>query len=159
MAHSTVVALPGDVIHVGSHETRLGPGIAIDRGEEPFTSKPGILKRKGDQSVWIQSIQKRYVPVEGDRVVGVVIKTGRYHRIDIGSSQSAALPELSFEGTTKRNKINLQVGDCVYGRLSGCGPHFEPQMSCMDSNGRANGMGLLPSNGLILNSTLSLCHQ
>ena len=42
-------------------------------------------------------------------MLGVVIRTGRVHKIDIGSSQLAALQELAFEGATKRNKPSLQV--------------------------------------------------
>jgi len=48
--------------------------------------------------------------MRGDRVVGVVKGTGRVHRLDIGSAVPAILPELSFEGATKRNKPSLQVG-------------------------------------------------
>ena len=48
--------------------------------------------------------------MKGDRVLGVVTKTtGRSYRVDIGSAVSAVLPELAFEGATKRNKPNLQV--------------------------------------------------
>lgn len=39
----------------------------------------------------------------------MVIRTGRVHRVDIGSSQLAVLPELAFEGTTKRNRQSIQV--------------------------------------------------
>lgn len=46
---------------------------------------------------------------EGERVIGVVLKTGRMHRVDIGGSQPAALSELAFEGATKRNKPAVQV--------------------------------------------------
>ena len=42
-------------------------------------------------------------------MVGVVTRTGRFHRVDIGSSQYASLPELAFEGATKRNKPAIQV--------------------------------------------------
>lgn len=42
-------------------------------------------------------------------MIGVVVKTGRVHRVDIGAHQLAALPELAFEGATKRNKPNVQV--------------------------------------------------
>ena len=42
-------------------------------------------------------------------MVGVVTKTGRMHRVDIGGAQPAALSELAFEGATKRNKPAVQV--------------------------------------------------
>ena len=55
-------------------------------------------------------LHTQYVPMKGDRVLGVVTKTtGRSSRVDSGSAVSAVLPELAFEGATKRNKPNLQV--------------------------------------------------
>ena len=35
--------------------------------------------------------------------------TGRCHRVDIGSAVPAVLPELAFEGATRKNKPSLQV--------------------------------------------------
>ena len=56
------------------------------------------------------SLHAQYIPMKGDRVLGVVTKTtGRSYRVDIGSATQASLPELAFEGATKRNKPNLQV--------------------------------------------------
>lgn len=49
------------------------------------------------------------MPSEGEKVIGVVVRSGRVHRINIGSSHLASLPELAFEGATKRNKVALQV--------------------------------------------------
>ena len=51
----------------------------------------------------------QYVAVKGERVVGVVVKTGKVHKVDIGAALSASLPELAFQGATRRNKPSLQV--------------------------------------------------
>ena len=51
----------------------------------------------------------QYVAVKGERVVGVVVKTGRVHKVDIGTALLASLPELAFQGATRRNKPSLQV--------------------------------------------------
>ena len=51
----------------------------------------------------------QYVAVKGERVVGVVVKTGRAHKVDIGTARLASLPELAFQGAIKRNKPSLQV--------------------------------------------------
>ena len=52
----------------------------------------------------------QYTPARGERVVGVIAQTGaKQYRVDIGAHSLASLPELSFEGATKRNKPNLQV--------------------------------------------------
>ena len=51
----------------------------------------------------------QYVAVKGERVLGVVTKTGKVHKVDIGSAHLASLPELAFQGATRRNKPTLQV--------------------------------------------------
>lgn len=89
----------------------------------------------------------------------MVVRTGRVHRIDIRSSQYASLPELAFEGATKRNKPVVQVGDLVFGRLSHAHPDCEPEMTCVDSSGRGNGLGVVKSPGCVATCNLSLCRQ
>ena len=59
-------------------------------------------------------------------MVGVVVKTGRVHKVDIGTALLATLPELAFQGATRRNKPSLQVClvqhsfVCIYCKLSVC---------------------------------------
>ena len=65
--------------------------------------------KPGDEFEVFPSFLPQYVPVKGDRVLGVVVRTGRVHRVDIGGALPAALPELAFQGATKRNKPSLQV--------------------------------------------------
>ena len=60
----------------------------------------------------------QYVPAKNERVLGIVTRTGRHHRVDIGSAVSAVLPELAFEGATKRTKPALQVCSIEYCVLS-----------------------------------------
>lgn len=52
----------------------------------------------------------QYVPVKEERVIGVVTNRGYdSYKVDIGGSLAASLPNLSFEGATKKNKPNIQV--------------------------------------------------
>lgn len=52
----------------------------------------------------------QYVPHPPEPVLGIVIaRHAEGYRVDIGSSQAAALDALAFEGATKRNKPNLKV--------------------------------------------------
>lgn len=63
----------------------------------------------------------QYIPARGERVVGVIVQTGaKQYRVDIGAHSLASLPELSFEGATKRNKPNLQVGSSTTQRTQNC---------------------------------------
>lgn len=49
------------------------------------------------------------MPSLNERVLGVVTKGGKQSKVDIGAAVGAYLPELEFEGATKRNKPNLEV--------------------------------------------------
>ena len=51
-------------------------------------------------------------------MIGVVTaKAGDLFRVDIGTSQPASLSYLAFEGATKRNRPNVNVGDIVYAKV------------------------------------------
>ena len=64
-----MTVVPGDAVHLPNVSTRLGPGVAVTRSKEgnvvPFVCKAGVLQRKGEESVWVQSQQKR-VGFHGD---------------------------------------------------------------------------------------------
>ena len=54
---------------------------------------------------------QQYVPVKGESVVGIVTtKSGDVFKVDVGGSEQASLSYLAFEGATKRNRPNVQVG-------------------------------------------------
>lgn len=61
--------IPGDAVHLPTVSTRLGPGIAVRRSKDggvvPYVCKAGLLQRRGEESVWVQSQQKR-VGSDGD---------------------------------------------------------------------------------------------
>ncbi|THD27776.1 Exosome complex exonuclease RRP40 [Fasciola hepatica] len=80
----------------------------------------------------------------GDRVVGVVTrKAGEYYMVDIGCSSSASLGYLSFEGASKKNRPDLNIGDVVYAMVTQADRDLEVELSCVDESGRASGMGIL----------------
>lgn len=53
--------------------------------------------------------------------------------MDIGSSELASLSMMAFEGATKKQKPDLQVGDAVYARLLSAHREMEPELVCVDS--------------------------
>lgn len=125
----------------------------------------------------------RYVPAEGDAVVGYILDrhaevrtmakqqltlqaaevaimnqflhdaTAMNHLlsttlpqnfvVDIGAPFPALLPQLSFEGATKRNRPNLKPGDAVYARVLSASRDLEPVLTCTDAAGQASGLGQL----------------
>ncbi|KAF4081130.1 hypothetical protein AMELA_G00157930 [Ameiurus melas] len=164
------VVLPGDVFrfHVSSVEQDssvkvekivCGPGLRRN-GDEIQVYKSGILRHKQPNLYWIDSQQKRYVPVKGESVIGIVTaKTGDIFKVDVGSSEQASLSYLAFEGATKRNRPNVQVGDLVYAQFIIANKDMEPELVCIDSCGRANGMGVFGADGLLFKVSLGLVRR
>eukprot|EP00798_Chlamydomonas_sp_ICE-L_P014322 gene14322-20307_t len=163
----TVVG-PGDVVmSIPEHGTlRLGPGLSTQDGEVCST-KSGILKqhpKSGQLS--LEGRQKRYIPSEGDMVVGTIVdRHAESFVVDAGAPFFCLLPQLafecatprncpnlktgdvvyarvlSFEGATRRNRPNLKTGDVVYARVVSASRDMEPQLACTDTAGRSAGFG------------------
>jgi exosome complex component RRP40 len=74
----------------------------------------------------------RYIPREGDMVVGVVAdKLSEHFNLDIRAPFLAKLPVLAFEGATKANRPHLAVGTLVYCRVTLADRNAEPEVTCM----------------------------
>lgn len=129
-------------------------------GEEVQVCKSGILRHKQPNMYWIDSQQRRYVPAKGESVIGIVTtKSGDVFKVDVGGSEQASLSYLAFEGATKRNRPNVQVGDLVYGQFTIANKDMEPELVCIDSCGRANGMGVFGADGLLFKVSLGLVRR
>ncbi|KAM6067317.1 exosome complex component RRP40 isoform 3-T3 [Chlamydotis macqueenii] len=179
------VVLPGDVLllpaHPGEDEERLrlgadsaprgrllcGPGLRRCAGGLLVT-KCGLLRHRragggaagGGGAYWVDSQQKRYVPVKGDHVIGIVTgKAGDVFKLDVGGSEQASMSYLAFEGATKRNRPNVQVGDLIYGQFLVANKDMEPEMVCIDSSGRSSGMGLIGQDGFLFKVSLGLIRK
>ncbi|XP_076144230.1 exosome complex component RRP40 [Alosa pseudoharengus] len=162
------VLLPGDVFtfEPPAPETNLkpekvvcGPGLRRD-GDDVRVCKCGVLRHKTPNVFWIDSQQKRYVPVKGETVIGVVTaKSGDIFKVDVGGSELASLSYLAFEGATKRNRPNVQVGDLVFAQFIIANKDMEPELVCIDSCGRANGMGVFGEGGFLFRVSLGLVRR
>jgi len=147
------VVIPGDdirqIINSNEKQVILGPGIRRE-GEKILVIKPGILRRKDPGVYWIDSHNKRYVANRGDNVIGVVVaKAGDIFRVDIGTSEPAALSYLAFEHATKKNKPNVNTGDIVYSKLLVASRDMEAELVCVDSYGKKAGLGVLTDGGFM----------
>ena len=121
----------------------------------------------------------QYVPAAGEPVIGVIAaRHADGYRVDIGSSQMAALDALAFEDATKRNKPELRVscssskfcsavpahriswqpGAVVYARVSLALPFCEPEIECFDpKTGKSAGYGELKEGMLLRHLELGKC--
>lgn len=205
-AISMQVLLPGDLIPVPSTSTslHLGPGLSSSSSsqrtpsssttrtpQEVTSTRAGLLgsiPSSTSHRFWIESTLHRYTPSPPEPVLGII--TARHaegYRVDIGTSQSASLDGLAFEGATKRNKPNLkvsklpthfpflsfhldfaltfvrfnfQIGTLVYGYLLPTPGFSEPELSCVDqTTQKANGFGELSGGYLIRNVELNRCRS
>ena len=54
------VVLPGELVHLPKPSTKLGPGTLIDKEKgQVYFCKAGIVKRGGNDSVWVHCLKKR----------------------------------------------------------------------------------------------------
>lgn len=158
------VVLPGDVVTELSELSEgekvvLGPGLRRDT-DGVMVTKCGILRKKDNRTYWVDNRQKRYIPTRGENVIGTVTaKMGDFFKVDIGGSEQASLSYLSFEGATKRNRPNVQVGSLIYAKLLVASKDMEPELVCVDGNGKSMGLGVLPDGGYVFHVPLHLVRR
>ncbi|XP_029020647.1 exosome complex component RRP40 [Betta splendens] len=165
------VLLPGDGFSLDTDDTislteqakpdkvLCGPGLRRS-GARLVACKSGVLRHKLPNVFWVDSQQRRYVPAKGETVIGIVmLKSGDVFKVDFGGSEQASLSYLAFEGSTKRNRPNVQVGDLVFAQFTIANKDMEPELVCIDSSGRANGMGVFGPGGLLFRVSLGLVRR
>ncbi|NXK72775.1 EXOS3 protein, partial [Amazona guildingii] len=173
------VVLPGDVLCLPTHPDEDGERLRLGASPAPPTrllcgpglrrcdagllvTKCGLLRHRqaGGGAYWVDSQQKRYVPIKGDHAIGIVTaKAGDVFKLDVGGSEQASLSYLAFEGATKRNRPNVQVGEHIYGQFVVANKDMEPEMVCIDSSGRSSGMGIIGQDGFLFKVSLGLIRK
>lgn len=155
------ILLPGDVptnLKSFNGALLLGPGLRRHPTEQNavVVTKCGTFCHKPPNVYWINTQQKRYIPKVGETVVGVVVaKRGDILKIDIEGSELASLSIYSFEGATKKQKPDVQIGDAVFAKLLSASREMEPELVCVDSLFKAGRLGLLSNDGFVFNIGLN----
>lgn len=150
------VLLPGEGIDSSSlpssQKRRLGPGIQQESETGLYKSSiAGLLhvdhKKRTAQ---ILTPNTRYVPRLGDLVIAQVSRSSQdfFHLYINAHSQAAILPQLAFEGATKKTRPMLKPNDLVYAKVVFAQKNMEVELSCVNpSTGKAEPDGLGPLNG------------
>ncbi|KAK1422347.1 hypothetical protein QVD17_25397 [Tagetes erecta] len=151
------LVVPGDVIldlsNLTNQTLKLGGGLRQD-GDSICVMKAGKLRFMKPNKYWVESSQKRYVPSAGDNVLGVVVDTKPENfLVDIKGPALAFLPVLAFEGGTRRNIPKFEVGTLLYVRVVNANTGMNPELSCMDVNGKAAEYGVLKEGYMFESST------
>lgn len=136
--------------HDGQKSIKLGPGLV--RSDDQFHPLyAGFVNSIGGNKFWLEHRQKKYAPVANDYVIGIVKSVHSDHyRVDIGYHQSAILDSLAFEGASKRNRPQLNIGSIVYARIVLANRDIEPEISCTMESGKSGPFGQLASSGHVM---------
>mmetsp|Transcript_7234 Transcript_7234/g.14942 ORF Transcript_7234/g.14942 Transcript_7234/m.14942 type:complete len:228 (-) Transcript_7234:66-749(-) len=125
------LCLPGDPVSLADVSAGFGIGIDSD-GSRAFATTAGVIRRTEDE-VSVENLCKRYIPREGDIVIGIVShRSAEAYKVDIRSPCPAYLPALAFSGATRRNRPTLDVGSLVYARVEAAHPDLDTELSCID---------------------------
>lgn len=84
---------------------------------------------------------------------------GDIFKVDIGASEQASLSYLAFEGASKRNRPDVQVGDVLFAKLLIASKDMESELVCVDSNGKKGKLGILGPEGMLFNCSLNLIRK
>ncbi|XP_055545095.1 exosome complex component RRP40 [Wyeomyia smithii] len=137
----------------------LGPGLQQGNNDLVVVCKSGVLRKKVPNTFWVDCYQKRYVPNRGEIVIGIVTqKAGDIFRVDIGASEPASLSYMAFEGATKKNRPDVNVGDSICARLLIANRDLEPELICVDSHGKKGKLGVL-SEGFVFSCSINLVRK
>ncbi|XP_058815028.1 exosome complex component RRP40 [Topomyia yanbarensis] len=137
----------------------LGPGLRQDNDDAVLVCKSGVLRKKAPNTFWVDCYQKRYVPNRGEIVIGIVSqKAGDIFRVDISASEPASLSYMAFEGATKKNRPDVNVGDAICARLLIANRDLEPELICVDSHGKKGKLGVL-HEGFVFGCSINLVRK
>jgi len=151
--------LPGDTIALSSLPSpldsstsiTLGPGLHYDKDTGAFTSHScGHIREPSSLTYYVDGHRPAASSLStGDLVLGIVVRRQLESLlVDIGYNELASLSLYDFEGSTKRTKPNVDRGDVIYGRLKIDG-ECQPEIVCVNEDGKADGMGVLHENGYL----------
>jgi exosome complex component RRP40 len=149
---------PGEEFEIENTKLGLKERDFINNDNRIIAAKSGFVKYS-KKLVSISNMQKRYLPAQGDYVIGIVVsKHSEYYRVDIQAPFLAFLDLCGFENATKRNRPNLAPKSVVYGRIISNDPDFEPEIECMDADGKKAQFGELVC-GTVINCSLRMAES
>ena len=103
----------------------------------------------------------QYIPSTGDLVVVNVHHSSAetYHCAITPHTAFATLPQLSFEGATKKTRPVLAPGALVYARIASASKHMDPELECIHpSTGKSEGLGPL-KGGMLFEITVGMARR
>lgn len=82
-----------------------------------------------------------------------------YHCSITPHTAFAQLPQLAFEGATKKSRPQLNSGSLIYARILSASKHLDPEIVCYNpSTGKSEGMGEL-KGGMVFDVSLGMARR
>lgn len=103
----------------------------------------------------------QYIPAVDDLVIATIhhSSTDTYHANITDYTSYAQLPQLSFEGASKKTRPQLTQGSLVYARVSLANKHMDPELECVSaSTGKSDGLGPL-TGGMLFNISTGMSRR
>jgi exosome complex component RRP40 len=153
---SLTTLLPGDQVDAShlpqSQKRRLGTGLKQDLSSGTVSAvAAGLLQvDQKKRAAQIGTSHSRYVPHAGDLVIAQVHHSSMdfFHLSLAPHTPQAILPQLAFEGATKKTRPQLKPNDLVYAKVTTAQKNMEVELSCVNpSTGKSEPDGLGPLNG------------
>ena len=154
------IILPGDNVQPSSLPStssdaplKLGAGLSLSSQNSSITSTLAgplvtISKHRTPQTL-VPTPHARYSARSGDLVIGQVHHSSAdiFHVSLSPHTPNAILPQLAFEGATKKTRPQLKANDLVYAKVLAAGKNMEVELSCVNpGTGKSGPEGLGPLN-------------
>lgn len=166
---SVTALLPGDSIPASqlpqSQKRKLGHGLTFESSSESTSVvAAGFLQvDHRRRTAQIYNNHARYVPQAGDLVIAQVHHSSMdfFHLNLAPHTPQAILPQLAFEGATKKTRPQLKANDVVYAKVTAAQKNMEPELSCVNpSTGKSEPDGLGPLNdGMVFDISTGLASR
>ncbi|KAL8701378.1 MAG: hypothetical protein Q9201_004947 [Fulgogasparrea decipioides] len=157
--------LTEDILPVPSNPSvplKLGPGLRHISPSIVTTTGAGPLwVDKKKNAIWVENNGRRYIPQPNDLVIATIhhSSTDWYHCSITPYTAFAQLPQLAFEGATKKTRPQLSPGSLIYARVLSASKQLEPEIACYNpSTGKSEGMGEL-KGGMIFDVSLAMARR
>ncbi|KAM0233602.1 hypothetical protein ACHAP5_010333 [Fusarium lateritium] len=168
MSSDSNFVLPGDSIDpslIPSHPKkplRLGPGLRHVPPNDIVPTLAGqFVTDRPKNAIRVENARGRYTPRVGELVIGTVQRSAAdFFYVTLSDyTAPALLPQLSFEGATKKTRPQLAAGALVYARITLANRHMDPEIECVSSStGKSDGLGPL-TGGMLYNVSLGMARR
>ncbi|KAL8946067.1 MAG: hypothetical protein Q9222_007486 [Ikaeria aurantiellina] len=141
---------------------KLGPGLRLSPPSTLSTTSSGPLcADRKKNAIWVENNTGRYIPQNNDLIIATVhhSSTDWYHCSIMPHTALAQLPQLAFEGATKKTRPQLPPGSLIYARVLSASKHLDPEIVCYNpSTGKSEGMGEL-KGGMVFDISLGMARR